>query len=918
MIRLIAVAACLAVALSDVAVPTLHDPIPEFEWGPRIFNGSDALEGEFPFMVRVLFSMNGQTSLCGGALISKQVVITAAHCAVLKDTSTPLQPDAFNIIVGDFNNQYNEHEQWLKVGRVIVHPEYNEATFQNDIALLVLADTYDDKGGKIGTINLPSDDKKGVFYAAGASITVIGWGGIDETGQIADNLQKLTYNVASRADCEAFWGSSINLHDGMMCTHIKDQYLTSHTWGGDSGGPLFASFEGTSYLLGLVSFGVAEPNKDALDVSTNVLFYLPWIHNITNEINGNDGDNSQPDNGTEDETTLDGGETDGETPDGGETDGETPDGGETDNETPDGGETDGETPDGGETDGETPDGGETDGETPDGGETDGETPDGGETDGETPDGGETDGETPDGGETDGETPDGGETDGETPDGGETDGETPDGGETDGETPDGGETDGETPDGGETDGETPDGGETDGETPDGGETDGETPDGGETDGETPDGGETDGDKPDGGETDNETPDGGETDGDQPDGGETDNETPDGGETDGETPDGGETDGETPDGGETDGETPDGGETDGETPDGGETDGETPDGGETDGEKPDGGETDGETPDGGETDGDKPDGGETDGEKPDGGETDGETPDGGETDGDKPDGGETDGETPDGGETDGETPDDSDKANFKLYLRGGSGEHEGIVHVHSNDLDASKAHTICNDRFDSNAAMSVCRHLGYRFGKLQSAKQFLNRDLAQNLVFSFENVWCDSADTDFSDCSMEKYMSSNDSVPCFYGEQAAVSCSNEKFEFEVSTFWNKMTYVKKAPAVKISSVCGADFTKFGEPIWIGGQASAYIFKVDMDGQAEVVNEKLKFKRRKGVFVGKSWTKVEYKTMEEARADTCLVCVVFLDDQPDIYASAADEKNCYGLEQATRSKSVKEAIEIWFGNQ
>ncbi|KAL5266425.1 hypothetical protein ACHWQZ_G003739 [Mnemiopsis leidyi] len=798
MIRLIAVAACLAVALSDVAVPTLHDPIPEFEWGPRIFNGSDALEGEFPFMVRVLFSMNGQTSLCGGALISKQVVITAAHCAVLKDTSTPLQPDAFNIIVGDFNNQYNEHEQWLKVGRVIVHPEYNEATFQNDIALLVLADTYDDKGGKIGTINLPSDDKKGVFYAAGASITVIGWGGIDETGQIADNLQKLTYNVASRADCEAFWGSSINLHDGMMCTHIKDQYLTSHTWGGDSGGPLFASFEGTSYLLGLVSFGVAEPNKDALDVSTNVLFYLPWIHNITNEINGNDGDNSQPDNGTEDETTLDGGETDGETPDGGETDGETPDGGETDNETPDGGETDGETPDGGETDGETPDGGETDGETPDGGETDGETPDGGETDGETPDGGETDGETPDGGETDGETPDGGETDGETPDGGETDGETPDGGETDGETPDGGETDGETPDGGETDGETPDGGETDGE------------------------------------------------------------------------------------------------------------------------KPDGGETDGETPDGGETDGDKPDGGETDGEKPDGGETDGETPDGGETDGDKPDGGETDGETPDGGETDGETPDDSDKANFKLYLRGGSGEHEGIVHVHSNDLDASKAHTICNDRFDSNAAMSVCRHLGYRFGKLQSAKQFLNRDLAQNLVFSFENVWCDSADTDFSDCSMEKYMSSNDSVPCFYGEQAAVSCSNEKFEFEVSTFWNKMTYVKKAPAVKISSVCGADFTKFGEPIWIGGQASAYIFKVDMDGQAEVVNEKLKFKRRKGVFVGKSWTKVEYKTMEEARADTCLVCVVFLDDQPDIYASAADEKNCYGLEQATRSKSVKEAIEIWFGNQ
>lgn len=54
--------------------------------GARIVGGENALPGEFPFIVTLISSMTGY-NFCGGVLIDKHTVLTAAHCATRIDAS---------------------------------------------------------------------------------------------------------------------------------------------------------------------------------------------------------------------------------------------------------------------------------------------------------------------------------------------------------------------------------------------------------------------------------------------------------------------------------------------------------------------------------------------------------------------------------------------------------------------------------------------------------------------------------------------------------------------------------------------------------------------------------------------------------------------------------------------------------------
>lgn len=99
---------------------------------PRIIGGDETAPGEFPWTVSV--KLNGQP-ICGGSLIDKSWILTAAHCVV------GYNPKNLTVRLGAYRIKDTSETQTLDVpvSMFIVHKEYSmPRPFSNDIALLKL------------------------------------------------------------------------------------------------------------------------------------------------------------------------------------------------------------------------------------------------------------------------------------------------------------------------------------------------------------------------------------------------------------------------------------------------------------------------------------------------------------------------------------------------------------------------------------------------------------------------------------------------------------------------------------------------------------------------------------------------------------------------------------------------------------
>ncbi|XP_050328517.1 serine protease SP24D-like [Bactrocera neohumeralis] len=219
----------------------------------RIYHGRSAAKGQFPY--QVLLHIEDETHehiyACGGSIISRDHILTAAHCIVHART-----PGDITVYAGSIYYITGAVER--RVSRMTMHPAYGG--YNNDIAVLKL-NTSLEFSDVIDAIPLAKKD-----IPHGAPVIVSGWGNVNPF-RAAYILQYDTEYAISRAQCLRRLGK---LGSTMRCMRRP---LGHGTCSGDSGGPAVHNGE----LIGVNSYIINDCGLGFPDVFTDVVATREWI-----------------------------------------------------------------------------------------------------------------------------------------------------------------------------------------------------------------------------------------------------------------------------------------------------------------------------------------------------------------------------------------------------------------------------------------------------------------------------------------------------------------------------------------------------------------------------------------------------------------------------------------------------------------
>ncbi|KAG5314502.1 EURM3 protein, partial [Acromyrmex insinuator] len=230
----------------------------------RIVGGKRASQGEIPYQVSL--QNENDMHFCGGVIINKYYVLTAAHCVPNAEYTSSI-----SVVAGTTDLQ-KPHSRHL-VQSIFIHEEYNPQILINDIALLRLQKPLK-FSSRICSVNLP---KQNQAVEGGSIAEVSGFGIISSEGEEAGHLYFVDNIITNQTYCRELFDTAANItiQDTQICAN--DPTIQKGACVGDSGGPLTV----TGLLVGLVSFGL-YPNictsTEYPAVYTRVPSYIDWIN----------------------------------------------------------------------------------------------------------------------------------------------------------------------------------------------------------------------------------------------------------------------------------------------------------------------------------------------------------------------------------------------------------------------------------------------------------------------------------------------------------------------------------------------------------------------------------------------------------------------------------------------------------------
>ncbi|ESO87199.1 hypothetical protein LOTGIDRAFT_106924, partial [Lottia gigantea] len=235
----------------------------------RIVGGTTAIRGSWPWMVSM--KLAGQ-HWCGGVLISKQWIVSSAHCILGR-----FNP-GFNITEPESEQRFNISGAPIFYDNINIKQIYSGKPFDNDLVLLKL-DKPVEITKYVKPICLP---KKREDSESGTRCVITGYGQIAPNVGIPVKLKQAIVPIVDYDKCHKLQGYDEFLTPRMLCA--------GYEYGGvdacklDSGGPLQCFSRDRWILTGITSWGdgggesCAEPLKPG--VYTRITSYVHWIQTM--------------------------------------------------------------------------------------------------------------------------------------------------------------------------------------------------------------------------------------------------------------------------------------------------------------------------------------------------------------------------------------------------------------------------------------------------------------------------------------------------------------------------------------------------------------------------------------------------------------------------------------------------------------